>query len=198
MHLPELRELFRKSLTGKKGVPSWQALIKAMQESKKEKYKLIDDALKGDYVLLHMNTSSEQLCIPDYLKEDNTVTLKFSRLFRGDLQLNEESIEADLLFNGDYFHCVVPFESIWGLTNSKGKNLVWPGFAPPEILLALSNSTESGPQKDTSKKAASRKKAKSATVASDSDSASDSLPNENPAPSEAGKFPARGHLKRIK
>ncbi|MCO6432116.1 MAG: hypothetical protein J5J00_14750 [Deltaproteobacteria bacterium] len=102
-----------------------------------EKGALMRRLINDEYFLVHLNTANESLLIPDYLKENGTVTLKLSRLFRGGIDLKESHIETSLLFNNEYADCLIPFEAIWGITSCKGENTIWPEDTPKEILKNL-------------------------------------------------------------
>ena len=119
----------------------------------KLKKKQIEDFLNEEYVLLHIDVKSKNLTIPLHLRQGNTVILKISRFFRGEMELTDENIIANLLFSGSYFTCIIPYEAIWGITNSKGENIFWPESAPKEILADIFSEIEPEiPVKDKSEK----------------------------------------------
>lgn len=94
----------------------------------------IEKLLENDHILVHVLTGGDGVVIPDYLKSSPTVTLKLSRHFAGDLVVEEERINAELSFKGTFFSCIVPLNSIWGVSTPDGKSLVWPETAPSEVL----------------------------------------------------------------
>lgn len=98
-----------------------------------ERYALLDRLLEDDYALVHLNTSSEGLQIPAHLRVQPTVTLKLSRYFRRGIRLTDERVETELLFNGVYEQCYLPWSSIWGITSFAGELKIW-GSAVPESL----------------------------------------------------------------
>lgn len=100
----------------------------------KEKQGALNKLLDGEFVLVHLNTTVEGLIIPDNLKDNETITLKLSRWFRGAMTVEDDRIIAELLFDDSYFTCIIPFSAIWGLTGEKGENLLWPDAIPPEVL----------------------------------------------------------------
>lgn len=108
--------------------------------SSKRKFKALSELLEQEYVLVHLLTGAEGVCLPDYLKSGPNVTLKISRWFRGGMDITEERICADLLFNGSYFTCFIPLPAIWGATSAKGENIIWPDSMPPEAFAALAMS----------------------------------------------------------
>jgi hypothetical protein len=142
-----------------------------------QKLKAFTHALEDDYAFAHINTrNSKALRLPEHLLSQPSVTLKLSLFFQGSVTLERQSIVANLRFGEDYFECVVPWESIWGLTNTKGENLTWPEAIPPELLEPENTNTEG----------AKSKRPKAAK----------SSPAKKPSKSEGNK--KRPQLKRIK
>ena len=134
--------------------------------AKKEKYTTLNRLLNDEYVLVHINPSVDGLALPPHLKGNPSVTLKLSRLFRGTLKVEKELVSADLLFGDGYFTCLVPFEAVWGVTSSKGNNVIWPESTPPHILeqILAESKTEKpprpAPRSTTPKKGAHLKRVK--------------------------------------
>lgn len=104
----------------------------------KEKYEALTRLLDEEYVLAHLDATLENVLLPEHLMGGNRVTLKLSRLFRGGLDLQEDKIVTDLLFNGRYFTCQIPLVSIWGLTSAQGAHMIWPESVPKDVLEAMS------------------------------------------------------------
>lgn len=104
------------------------------ESSSREKYETINSLLDGEYILVHLNTRTPGVQIPAYLMTSETVTLKLSRWFRGAMDIHENRITADLLFNNNYFTCVIPFAAVWGVSGENGQNILWPDAIPPEVL----------------------------------------------------------------
>lgn len=107
------------------------------EELLKERFQTIDSFLEEEYVLVHIDSRTKGIKLPDHLMNNPSITLKLSRLFRGGIELKEEQIETDLLFGDRYFSCVIPLAGIWGATNVDGNNIIWPESAPAEILQKL-------------------------------------------------------------
>ena len=89
------------------------------------------------------------------------------------MDLYEDRVEADLLFNGAYFTCSIPLRAIWGITAADGQHTVWPDSAPPDVLISLLN-----PQLYA--KAQEREEIRSKEK------------------EEVKRLPSKGHLRRIK
>lgn len=123
-----------------------------------EKYKFLQRHLIDEHVLIHIDPNLPEVQVPTYLKETPTLTLKLSRLFRGNLEVKEDRIIAELLFGQSYFTCCIPISAIWGITNVKGENRVWLDSAPQIVR----NQADLAPQpKGTPQKKPRTKKEKS-------------------------------------
>ena len=141
----------------------------AMSKAEKEKYDAVNRFLEGEYVLVHVDPRQPGVDLPPFLMAGPSVTLKLSRLFRGAMAVEKENISAELLFSGRYFTCTFPFTALWGITNERGENLIWPDSTPQEVLGEIMAAETKAPQ---SKDAEAQ-----------------------PVPT---KLPAKGHLKRVK
>jgi stringent starvation protein B len=120
----------------------------------KEKVDTLNRFLNDEHMLIHLCPRSKGVSIPDYLMDNPTVTLKLSRHFRGKLEITEERVKTELLFNDKYFDCVVPFEALWGMTSFRGQFLMWPESTPQEVFDTLIKQAkdqegDSGAQSDT-------------------------------------------------
>lgn len=102
---------------------------------KKQKLKCFEEWMQDDHVLVHLDSRKPGVQVPDYLKNNAGLTLKLSYLFQGKTEYNETGVTAYLRFSGDYFGCVLPWEAIWGLTASDGKNRVWTDDLPREVMI---------------------------------------------------------------
>lgn len=142
-----------------------------MNKILQEKRETVEKFLDEEYVLIHLDPSVSGVALPDYLAEDQSVTLKLSRYFRGKLEITDKKVKAELLFNGDYCECTIPFTAIWGCTSEKGKNLIWPEDTPKSVLAKILSSGKDGEGEETTEA---------------SSTASSSTPK------------SRGHLKRVK
>ncbi len=102
-----------------------------------DKIELLDSLLEGDHVMVHLDSRVPGVDIPEQLGRIHDLTLKMSRLFRGRLDLTEHQIEAELLFDGGYYTCIVPYGAVWGVTDEKGESKIWPYSTPKELLQSL-------------------------------------------------------------
>jgi hypothetical protein len=113
-----------------------------------QKLKAFTQALEDDYAFAHINTrNSKLLKLPEQLLNQPSVTLKLSFFFHGAVSLERQGVVANLRFGEDYFECIIPWESVWGLTNTKGENLTWPDAIPQELLEPENNNTHEAKSK---------------------------------------------------
>lgn len=101
---------------------------------RRQKRRSIEKMLNDEYILVQVNTSTAGLSLPKHLTELPSVTLKLSRLFRGAMTLNDSGISADLLFNGAYFTCILPLDSIWACSGASGTIQQWDDSVPAELI----------------------------------------------------------------
>ena len=94
----------------------------------------IERLLDDEQVLVHINPMAPGVVVPDHLGRNQSVTLRLSRFFRGELFTDEERVTADLLFGDQYFTCSIPWTSIWGASSVKGEEFLWAEAAPPQII----------------------------------------------------------------
>ena len=107
----------------------------SLELKKKQKIKFFEDGMRDDHVLLHMDSRRSGVKVPDSLAGNYSLTLKLSYLFQGKTTHDANGIVSFLKFGSDYFECIIPWASIWGITDSSGKNQVWPDDLPQELLI---------------------------------------------------------------
>jgi stringent starvation protein B len=124
-------------------------MTEAQETENKEKFEAINRFLENEFVLIHVNPHHPEVEIPNHLRKDPTVTLKISRLFKGGIEVSNERVLTNLLFQGQYHSCNIPLAAIWGLTSEKGSNLVWPNSTPNTVLKQLVVDANSEPPKQS-------------------------------------------------
>lgn len=115
----------------------------------KEKFETIEKLLNDEYLLVHLDSTKEGVDLPGHIMDSPQVTLKLSRLFRGGLEVTQDSLVSNLLFGSQYYLCKVPMIAIWGATSWQGHNIIWPDTAPKHILFQLTQATTDSPQTGT-------------------------------------------------
>lgn len=104
----------------------------------KQKEKLLDEWLQElDHVLIHLDSRKDGVIVPENFQNNPTLTFKLSYNFQGQLSLEEDCINAYLKFSGEYSNCVIPWESLWGITGSDERNKIWSEDVPKELLLQM-------------------------------------------------------------
>jgi hypothetical protein len=95
---------------------------------------------KGTFVVV-FDAQHKDVLIPEYLKEEKFCTLKFSHLFappgHSDLKLNDDGVQQTLSFNGEDFHCYVPYDSIIGIGRVDGSGIAIIDNKPKTFLQVI-------------------------------------------------------------
>lgn len=104
------------------------------------KKKLFNEYWDDEYVLLHIDSRSPSVIVPETLKNNFSLTLKLSQFFQGETEIEDEQITSYLKFDTEYFKCVIPWEAIWGMTGASKQNKIWTEDLPKEVLMGLAKS----------------------------------------------------------
>jgi stringent starvation protein B len=96
-----------------------------------------EEWMKGDHVLLHLDSRKEGIVVPSQLFNNPGLTLKISYFFQGETVHDDCSICSYLRFGTNYFQCQIPWSAIWGISSSNGEQKIWPEDIPREILLQM-------------------------------------------------------------
>ena len=101
----------------------------------KQKIKFYEEAMKEDHVLLHLDARKPGVTVPSHLAQNYSLTLKLSYLFQGKTEHNDDEVSSYLKFGNDYFHCIIPWKAVWGITPNKKQNRIWPEDLPKELII---------------------------------------------------------------
>jgi len=127
-------------------------------KEREEKVKKIKRLLLDQHILVHIKPTFPGVDLPEHLRELPIVTLKLSSLFRGSLEVQDEKIITELLFNSEYYRCEIPIDAIGAVTSVAGETFAW--TEPSEIeepnKKALQGPTRRRPQKAPRAAAASQ------------------------------------------
>lgn len=110
------------------------------QIASRPKREVFEEYMAGDHALVHIDSRTIGVSLPSHLMGQHSVTLKLSYHFNGATEHNEGGINVFLKFSGNYFECVLPWESIWGMTDEKGVRFIWADDLPKEVLLEATKS----------------------------------------------------------
>lgn len=109
---------------------------------------LIEELLKDDHCLVHINAATKGVTLPDHLAKNPTVTLKLSYYFAGTLLMNESDITVELRFGGIPFTCTIPYTAIWAVTSAGGFHTTFDEKAPhPSYPALLKKDQKTKPEK---------------------------------------------------
>jgi stringent starvation protein B len=102
--------------------------------------------LQRGVTMVHLDARRPGVIVPPQYAGDAHLRLNLSyRYAIPDFQIDERRIQATLSFSGAPFQCILPWESIFGITSHAGDGLVWPEDLPTEVMQTLSR-PEQAPQ----------------------------------------------------
>ena len=90
-------------------------------------------------VLVHINARLPGVILPAHLEGQAVVPLNLSHLFNLDVfELDDETVRANLSFQGERFLCVLPWPSIFAISSHEtGESHVFPSDIPPELVSTM-------------------------------------------------------------
>jgi len=108
------------------------------------KREFVEELLGRGAVLLHIDARDEAVRVPDHLRGDPKLVLRFGYGLSPaivDLDIDEEGISGTLTFGGSPFHCVLPWSSIYATVSDVDQQaMVWPDDVPTAVLESLQES----------------------------------------------------------
>jgi stringent starvation protein B len=86
--------------------------------------------------MLHLDARRPGVSVPPQYTGDAHLRLNLSyRYSIPDLEVSDEQVQATLSFGGRSFRCVLPWESVFGITSQgTGDGQVWPEDLPVEVV----------------------------------------------------------------
>jgi hypothetical protein len=106
-----------------------------LSELTKSKIICFEEWMAGDHALVHIDSSRDSVIVPSHLKNNPALTLKLSYLFNGKTTFNENDISAHLKFSGNYFECIIPWDTLWGMSSENGAQKIWKDSFPLEQVI---------------------------------------------------------------
>jgi len=97
------------------------------------KRSLISTLLNLDYIYIFVNPKNGEVKLPENLKSQESVTLRLSRHFKGELKIEADHILAVLSFNSVYHACYLPYSCIWAVASPDGQTILWLEDAPESV-----------------------------------------------------------------
>jgi stringent starvation protein B len=91
--------------------------------------------------MVHLDARRPGVSVPEQYATDAHLRLNLSyRYSIPDLEVLDDVVQATLSFGGRPFHCVMPWQSIFGITsNGTGEGQVWPEDLPVEVVNTLTD-----------------------------------------------------------
>jgi stringent starvation protein B len=86
--------------------------------------------------MVHLDARRPGVVVPPQYVGDAHLRLNLSyRYSIPDLEVGDDGVQATLSFGGRPFHCVLPWEAIFGITSqASGDGQVWPEDLPVEVM----------------------------------------------------------------
>lgn len=105
------------------------------------KREFVEELIGRGAVLLHIDARNDAVMVPDHLRGDPKLVLRFGYGLSPaivDLHIDEEAISGTLTFGGSPFHCVLPWSSIYATVSEVDQQaMVWPDDVPTAVLESL-------------------------------------------------------------
>ena len=94
--------------------------------------------LQRGVTMVHLDARRPGVAVPPQYAGDAHLRLNLSyRYSIPDFEIDDRRIQATLSFSGASFQCVLPWESIFGITSHAGDGQVWPEDLPTEVMQSL-------------------------------------------------------------
>ena len=102
--------------------------------------------LQRGVAMVHLDARRPGVVVPPQYADDAHLRLNLSyRYSIPDLEIDERRVQATLSFSGTPFHCILPWESIFGITSHGGDGQVWPEDLPTEVMQTLGQKERAAP-----------------------------------------------------
>ena len=91
--------------------------------------------LERGIAMLHLDARRPGVSVPAQYAQNPDLRLNLSYRYQiHDLEIGDDGVQATLSFGGRPFHCVVPWEAIYGISShTAGDELKWPEDMPAEL-----------------------------------------------------------------
>jgi stringent starvation protein B len=145
--------------------------------------------LQRGVTMVHLDARRPGVVVPSQYTADAHLRLNLSyRYSIPDFEIDDRRIQATLSFSGASFRCILPWESIFGITSHAGDGQVWPEDLPTEVMQSLGRPERPSPARS--------ERPGLMTVPRDARSADRQIgETRDPAPSDA---PRRPHLRLVR
>jgi len=94
--------------------------------------------LQRGVTMVHLDARRPGVVVPSQYAGEAHLRLNLSyRYSIPDFEIDERWIQATLSFSGTSFQCILPWQSIFGITCHSGDGQVWPEDLPTEVMQTL-------------------------------------------------------------
>jgi stringent starvation protein B len=100
--------------------------------------------------MVHLDARRPGVVVPAQYTDEAHLRLNLSyRYSIPDLEVGDRDVQATLSFGGRPFHCVLPWEAIFGITSqASGDGQVWPEDLPVEVVQTFAERHAPAPPDD--------------------------------------------------
>lgn len=102
--------------------------------------------LQRGVAMVHVDARQPGVVVPPQYADEAHLRLNLSyRYSIADMEIGEDQVAATLSFGGRPFHCVLPWQAIFGITSqASGDGQVWPEDLPVEVAQAATEQPPPG------------------------------------------------------
>lgn len=102
------------------------------------KKQTLQQYLQRGVTMVHLDARRPGVLVPPQYATEAHLRLNLSyRYHIPDFEIDDRRVQATLSFSGSPFQCVLPWESIFGITSHAGDGQVWPEDLPTEVMQTL-------------------------------------------------------------
>lgn len=110
------------------------------------KHDVVCELLERGPVLVHVDARSEGVSVPQHLREDAKLVLRFGYGLTPaihDLEIDDDALCGTLTFNGVPHHCVLPWSAVYAVVSEADQQgMVWPQDVPAVVLQEMASDSE--------------------------------------------------------
>ena len=119
-------------------IPSIDAFQDDDDASAPDKRKTLEALLGRGPVLVHVDARRPEASVPQRFRADPSLVLRFGYGLQPsipDLTVDDDAISGTLTFNGQPFHCVLPWSAVYAaMVDGEQRGTVWPEDVPEDVL----------------------------------------------------------------
>jgi stringent starvation protein B len=106
--------------------------------------------LERGVAMVHLDARRPGVSVPQQYAQEAHLRLNLSyRYSIRDMEISDKDVRATLSFGGRPFHCLMPWEAVFGITSHDGDGQVWPEDLPAEVMRSMAEREERGAPQPT-------------------------------------------------